>query len=194
MNEYYPDENAEAEEGVEYYAIRPNKTQIKKQIADVFAMAEEISQFSPAQMQELPLAEDIRNSLAEAGKMPANSARKRLLKYVTQQLRSQDVDSVREKLARMKNQSAHATREHHQSERWRDALLSGEPAALTHFLADFPHADGQHIRQLLRNAQKEAQTGKPPKSARQLYRYIKQTLGGENEADDFTGDAEPDAD
>lgn len=176
--EYYPElDDEEQGEEVEYYAIRPNKTRIKKEIAAVFAMAEEICELTPAQIAEFGLPESVEQALVEAGKMGRNAARKRLLKYITAQLRILDTEAVAEKLARMKNRSAHAVREHHQAERWRDELLADSGnQSLTVFLSEFPEADSQHLRQLQRNAQKEAKEGKPPKSARLLYKYLKELI------------------
>ncbi|MDD1621621.1 MAG: DUF615 domain-containing protein, partial [Methylococcaceae bacterium] len=89
-----------------------------------------------------------------------------------------------EKLARMKNRSAHAVREHHQAERWRDLLLADTGnQQLTQLMSEFPAADSQHLRQLQRNAQKEAKEAKPPKSARLLYKYLKELISGEEQYD-----------
>lgn len=176
--EDYDDEGGE----VEFYAIRPNKTRIKKEIAEIFAMAEEICQMSHAHIAEFGLPESVEESLQEAGRMPANAARKRLLKYVTQQFRELDTAAIQEKLSKMKNRSAHGTREHHQTERWRERLLSEQAnTALTELIAAYPSADSQHIRQLQRNALKEAKESKPPKSSRLLYQYLKQLISGDSE-------------
>ena len=178
------EEDANDDESVEYYAIRPNKTRIKKEIAGVMAMAEEICQLSPSQIAEFELPESIEQAILDAMKMGHNSARKRLLKYITAQLRNIDTEAVQEKLARMKNRSAHAVREHHQAERWRDQLLSDAGAhQLTQLMDEFPAADSQYIRQLQRNAQKEAKEAKPPKSARQLYKYLKEMISGEEQSE-----------
>lgn len=169
------------DEEVEYYAIRPNKTRIKKEIAAVFAMAEEISELTPTQIASFKLPEATEQALVEAGKMAKNAARKRLLKYITGQFRNLDLEAIQEQLARMKNQSAHAVREHHQAERWRDLLLAvNGNQQLTQLLSEFPAADSQHLRQLQRNAAKEAKESKPPKSARLLYQYLKQLISGDS--------------
>jgi ribosome-associated protein len=108
------------------------------------------------------------------------AARQRLLKYITGQLRMLDVEAVQEKLARLKNQSAHAVREHHQAERWRDLLVADTSnQQLTLLISEHPSADSQHVRQLQRNAQKEAKEAKPPKSARLLYKYLKELIAEE---------------
>ena len=165
------------EEEAKFYAIRPNKTRIKKEIAQVFAMAEEISALAPLHIAEFQFPEKIEDALREAGRMGRNAARKRLLKYITAQFRTLDTEAIQEKLARMKNRSAHAVREHHQAERWRDALLSDSGNQhLTQLLSEYPAADSQHLRQLQRNALKEAKEGKPPKSARLLYQALKQIV------------------
>lgn len=172
---YFEDEDAD--EDVEYYAVRPNKTRIKKDIAEVFAMAEEISAMSEAQIATFNLPDELGKALTDAGKMPHNSARKRWLKYVTAQLRKIDIEPIKERLARIKSQSAHAVREHHQAERWRDQLLADEDnEQLTVLLTEYPNADRQHLRQLQRNAQKELKEQKTPKSARLLYKYLKELI------------------
>lgn len=184
-DEYFFDEEDEDEE-VEYYAIRPNKTRIKKEIAAVFAMAEEISALTPVQIAEFQLPENIERALLDAGKMGKNAARKRLLKYITAQFRNLDTEAIEEKLARLKNRSAHAVREHHQAERWRELLLSEQGNAhLTQLLEDFPGADSQRVRQLQRNTLKETKEGKPPKSARLLYQYLKQLISEQSEQPDY---------
>ncbi|WP_305910085.1 ribosome biogenesis factor YjgA [Methylomarinum sp. Ch1-1] len=176
QEEYYEDDEALFE-----YAERPNKTQIKREIAAISAMAEEICELTEAQIDTLNLPDELQLALLEAAKMPHKGARKRQLKYITAQLRKMDIGALQEKLARLKSQSAHAVREHHQAERWRDQLL-GENGhqQLTQLLDKFPHADGQHLRQLMRNAGKELKAEKAPKSARLLYRYLKELIESAN--------------
>ncbi len=166
-----------------YYAVRPNKTRIKKDMAALFALGEEISELSVTQVNSLDLPENIHKAILEVSKMPHKGARKRLLKFITGQLHKIDVEPILEKLARIKNKSAHGVREHHIVERWRDRLVKGGHDALTAFLNEQPDADRQHLRQLLRNIQKEAEANKPPKSSRLLYRYLKTLLNIDDEFD-----------
>lgn len=171
--DYYDDEY---DEDVEYYAVRPNKTRIKKEIAALFALGEEMADLSPDQVDTLMLPEKIRQAVREASGMPPKGARKRLLKYIAGQLHQIDTTPIVEKLARLKNKSAHAVREHHLAEQWRDRLLAEGNEAVTELLDDFPEADSQQLRQLIRNAQKEIAASKPPKSSRLLYRYVRTLL------------------
>ena len=183
--EYEYDDKGE----IVYYAVRPNKTQIKKDMAVLFALSEEMSELSAAQLKHLELPENIHKAVVEVSGMPHKGARKRLLKFITGQLNKIDVEPILEKLARIKNKSAHAVREHHIAERWRDKLIAEGNDALTELLNEQPHADRQQLRQLIRNAQKEAEAAKPPKSSRLLYRYLKNLLKVEGETE-FEDDAE----
>jgi ribosome-associated protein len=169
--DYEYDENGE----IVYYAVRPNKTQIKKEIASLLALGEEISSLPSAQITALGLPEKLEMLIRELAKMPRKSARKRQLKFVGQQLYKMEslVEPIIEKVAKFKNQSGHAVREHHIVEKWRTRLLTEGNEALTELLDEQPHAERQHLRQLMRNTQKELATGQPSKSSRLLYRYLK---------------------
>jgi ribosome-associated protein len=169
------------EDDVEYYAVRPNKTQIKKGMAALFALGEEMSGLSVTQLKTLELSENIHKAVVEVAGMPLKGARKRLLKFIAGQLHKIDIEPIQEKLARIKNKSAHAVREHHIVERWRDRLIAEGNDALTELLDEYPDADRQQLRQTLRNAQKEAEAAKPPKSSRLLYHYLKDLFKSEDQ-------------
>ncbi|WP_394753477.1 ribosome biogenesis factor YjgA [Crenothrix sp.] len=163
----------EQEDEVEYYAVRPNKTLIKKEIGVLFKLAEEMSVLSAAHLKSLELPEKIHNAVVEVSVMKLNGARKRLLKFIAGQLHKMDVDPILERLARIKTQSAHVVREHHITERWRDRLINDGNDALAELMEEHPQADRQKLRHLVRSAQKEAELAAPPKSSRLLYQYLK---------------------
>jgi len=179
------------DEEVEYYAVRPNKSQQKRDMVALFALAEELSGLSETQLETFELPENIHKAIVQIAGMPPRGARKRQLKYIAGQLHKIDIELIQEKLARIMNKSAHAVREHHIVERWRDRLIAEGSEALAELLAEQPQADRQQLRQLMRNAQKEAAAGKPPRSSRLLYRYLKEVFDfeGHEPADD---EPEPD--
>ena len=174
------------EGNIVYYAVRPNKTQIKKEIAVFLALGEEIASLPSMQITALALPEKLENSIREIIKMPHKAARKRQLKFIAQQFYKMDnIDPILEKVAKYTNKSSHAVREHHIVESWRERLLGEHhDDALTDLLNEKPHADRQHLRQLVRNAQKEIVANKPAKSPKLLYRYLK-TLFEDDELDDL---------
>ncbi len=197
-NDDEDDYEYDADGNIVYYAVRPNKTQIKKDIAVLLALGEEISTLPSAQITALSLPVKLETAIREIAKMPHKSARKRQLKYVAQQFykMESEIEPILEKVAKFKNQSSHATREHHIVERWRERLLNDGHEALTKLLDDYPHADRQQLRQLVRNAIKEKETAKPPKSSRQLYRHLKTlfAIEGEWDEDDMKNVVESDED
>lgn len=170
----YIDIYEEEAEEERVYAIRPNKTQIKKEISVIAGLAEELGKLNAKQIKSFGLPEHIYNAVVQVATMPPKGARKRQLKYITGELRKCELTEIQEKLARLKSKSVHAVREHHLAERWRDKLVADEGSEiLTQLLEEYPHADSQQIRQLQRNAKKEFLAGKPPKSSRLLYKYLK---------------------
>ena len=62
----------------------------------------------------------------------------------------------------------------HEAEQWRDSLLSADERQLAAFVERYPECDRPHLRLLVRNAQKELELDKPPKAARQLFKYLRQ--------------------
>jgi ribosome-associated protein len=184
MSEY--DDYEEIDEDAEYYAVRPNKTQIKKEIATLFALGETLSKLSDTHLDSLELPEKINKALKEVAGMPPTGARKRLLKYIAAHLHKIDLLPIQEQLARIQNKSAHAVREHHILEHWRDKLIAEGNEALTALVDEQPTADLQKIKQLLRNIKKEKDSNAPPRSSRSLYRYLKELF-------QFEGDTEAEA-
>jgi len=80
------------------WAIRPNKTQLKRDIAVIHDMCEEITQLAPAQIEKLNLPDEIVSAITSAAKMPFKAARKRQLKFITGQMRKVDIEPIEEAL------------------------------------------------------------------------------------------------
>lgn len=98
-------------------------------------------------------------------------AKRRQLQLIGKYMRALDGDTVRQAIDRATGNDKAAVAALHKSERLRDALIADD-AALTKFIAQFPDVNVQEVRQLIRNARKEAEGNKPPKSARALYKLI----------------------
>jgi len=47
---------------------------------------------------------------------------------------------------------------------------------LTELIESYPGTDRQQLRQLIRNAEREVSQGKPPRSSRLIYRYLKKLI------------------
>ena len=64
----------------------------------------------------------------------------------------------------------------HKVETWRTRLLEDGDTALADLLSEFPSADRQHLRQLVRNAGEERLKNKPPHAFRELFRELRELL------------------
>jgi ribosome-associated protein len=80
------------------------------------------------------------------------------------------------------------TAELHRVEAWRERLLSDGDTALAELLVEYPSADRQRLRQLLRNAADEKAKNKPPHSYRELFRELRELLAPSEDGSD-DGDA-----
>jgi ribosome-associated protein len=55
---------------------------------------------------------------------------------------------------------------------------------LAEFIALYPQTDIQQLRTLIRNAQKEVAAGKPPKSSREIFKFLREIMTLETTSDD----------
>ena len=103
----------------------------------------------------------------------ARVARKRQLGFLAKQLRTVDLTPVEAALDARQDAARQLTARHHRAEAWRDRLLEGDAKSLGALLDARRDIDAQTLRQLVRNAQREASAGKPPTSARKLFRLLR---------------------
>lgn len=168
------------------YAIRPNKTQIKREIKVLNDLGKELIQMPDSALKKVPLSEGMRQAVYD-GKKFTRGALQRQLRRIAALMQHEDVEAIKVELARQKAPSKQQTAEFHQIEQWRDRLIAGDDKLLTELIDQFPVIDRQHIRQLVRNAGLEQKREKPPKSARALFKYlseIKRETPPEAEGDD----------
>jgi ribosome-associated protein len=154
---------------------RPSKTQRKKEMTALQQLGEELVELNPAQLQEVPLPERLREAVVEARRITQHGGRKRQMQFIGRLMRDIDAGPVREKLASWKGVSRDAAALLHRVERWRERLL-GDDDAMQEFAIAHPRADLQHLRSLLRSIRKEREEDKAPKHYRELFRMLRETL------------------
>ena len=64
----------------------------------------------------------------------------------------------------------------HRIERWRERLLAEGDAALAELLDEYPDADRQALRTLVRNALAEKARNKPPRAFREIYQALRDLM------------------
>ena len=137
------------------------------------ALGVALVRLSDSQLEAIEIPEQLREALLEAKRIRSHEAKRRQMQYIGRLMRELDPAPIRARLAELEGNSAQATARHRRLEAWRERLL-GDDAALTAFAAEYPRADLQVLRTLIRNARKEAALGKPPRAYRELFRVVKE--------------------
>lgn len=150
-----------------------SKSQLKRESHALQALGEELVSLPAAKLAKIPMPEELAEAVALARKIKAHGGRKRQMQYIGKVMRSIDAEPIEQALANLKNAASKEAAKFHRLEQWRDRLLEEGDAALGALLEELPGADRQHLRQLIRNAQREAAKNKPPKSAREIFRYLR---------------------
>jgi ribosome-associated protein len=153
---------------------KKSKSQLKREMTALQEMGEELVRLNAEQLAKLPLPDELREAIRAAQGMGARGARYRQMQYIGRLMREVEPAPVQEALDTLRNKQNRATALLHRIEKWRDELIAGDNEALEEVVAAFPAADRQHLRQLIRNAQKEKEAGKPPKAKRELFRYLRE--------------------
>lgn len=155
------------------YAIRPNKTQLKREIRELNQLGQELLKLPSNALDKIPLSDSMKSAVNE-GKRLSKGALQRQLRRIASLMRNEDVAAIRFELDRHKQPSKEQTETLHQLEKWRDRLVAGDEPLLTSLIDQFPTIDRQYLRQLMRNAQREVKRANPPKSSRLIFQYLSQ--------------------
>jgi ribosome-associated protein len=159
-----PDDEDDAERG-------PSKSQRKRDMHELQALGQRLSELSVERLAQIELPESLAEAIAEFRRLRAHEARRRQLQLIGKLMRPLDAPAVREAIDRVTGDSQAAVAAMHRAERLRERLLEDD-AALTDFVAEFPAADAQQLRHLIRAARREREAARAPRSARELYRLL----------------------
>ena len=153
-----------------------SKSQLKRDMHALQELGEELVNLTPEQFKKFELPESLYDAIVEARRIRSRGALKRQLQYVGRMMRNVDPEPIREKLDALRGQSRQAAAQLHRIERWRDQLLEEGDHVLEELVTQYPDVDRQYLRQLMRNAGKEKLANKPPRSARLLFRYLRELM------------------
>jgi len=156
--------------------LPPSRSSLKREAHARQDFGEALLKLSKRQLARLPLDDDLAKALAEAQQMHQHGAHKRQRQYIGKLLRKVDVEPLQQAYARITNHYREDVEQHHDLEKWRDRLLQEGDRALGDLLQHYPQIDRQHIRQLVRQSHKETKANKPPRSARELFRYLRDSV------------------
>lgn len=152
-----------------------SKTQRKRDSLALQELGVELTKLTQQQLTELNLPEPLLQAVLEAKRIVRFGAQRRQRQYIGRLMHEVDSQAIAAQLEFWKGSSRAATAYLHTLERWRTRLLEDE-GALAELARTYPGSDMQRVRQLLRNAQREHDEGKPPRSYRELYQELRRII------------------
>ena len=150
-----------------------SKSQRKRDARSLQALAEELVRLSPSELEGVPLTPELGDAVV-AGRELSRGAYRRQIRYIGRLLRDADSEPVRRAVDHLKSASHADKARLKRLERWRERLLAEGDTAVAELLDEYPQADAQQLRQLLRNAHREQAAGRAPRSHRQLFRFLRE--------------------
>lgn len=156
-----------------------SRSQNRRDALDVLALGEKLVSLTAAQLARVPVPEDLLPHIAEAKRITAHIAHKRQLAFLAKHMRREDdavLDAIRDALDANSETSRREVATMHRVEDWRERLLKDGDKALGALLDEYPHADRQQLRTLVRNAQAEKAKNKPPRAYREIYQTLRTLL------------------
>ncbi len=150
---------------------RKSKSQIKREMQALRDLGKDLIELSEGNLRKLSLSDRVYGAVI-AAKGFKREALRRQIQHIGVLLRDEDDAVLHQELEALAKPHRAEVQALHQVERWRNQLIAGNDPLLEELVGRFLNIDRQHIRQLIRNARKEKEGNKPPKSARLLFRYL----------------------
>lgn len=149
-----------------------SKTRKKAQMHALQKLGVELVELSKERLATMDLPETLAEAIRAAQRITAHEGRRRQMQYIGRLMRDIDPAPIQERLDAWRGQSKAEIARQHGMERLREKLVADD-AALTEFAQLHPGVDIQALRNLIRNARKEAAEGRPPKSYREIFKVIR---------------------
>jgi ribosome-associated protein len=151
----------------------PSKSQLKRDAHALQQLGVALLDISEDHWAKLRLPDNLVVALRDAKHMPSHGARKRQIQLIGKLMRGVDPEPIRQHFEQLRLNARRQARQQHELEEWRDRIITDGDSAIDAYLAEHPAADRQHLRQLVRQAIKERDAKRPPKSSRALFRYLR---------------------
>ena len=154
---------------------KPSKSALKREDQALKVLGEELIGLKPAQLDQLPLGERLRDAIDQARGMRAHGALRRQRQLIGKLLRQSDATSIREALASLSADSVAEKRRFRDAEAWRDRLVAEGFDTLDACVAT-TGADAGTLRELLKQAGRTGNVKQQKTARRELFRVIYSAL------------------
>ena len=154
-------------------SAREAKKREKREAGDRSArVAHQLMELPESSLDKLDVDEETREAIDEARRVTAQIARRRAERTLAGHLRHVDIADLQRRMANVEETGSADPRLFHAAERWRTRLIDEGSAAA----AEFPGGFVDPLPQLIQNARRERETGKPPGAQRALFRHVMSVL------------------
>ena len=151
-----------------------SRSQLKRDSQELRDMGEQLVLLAKSQLEKITLNDSLKAAIKEARRLKNLDARRRQIQYIAKLLRSIDVSEIKHALEKLNHQSQTFRQHFAKLEEWRDRFINEGNHAIEEFIAQYPHADRQQLRNLQRQACREKPTNKPSTASDKLFKYIRQ--------------------
>ena len=145
-----------------------SKTRRKREARNLQDVGAALVELSEEQLARLGLPETLFDAVLACKHITKHEARRRQIQYIGRIMRDVDSAPIAEQLRAIESPSKRDTALLHLAEKWRQDFLA-DPDAIVRFAREFPEADQDHLRNLVKGAQDEERASKPPKKFRELF-------------------------
>lgn len=153
----------------------PSKTQRKNEAHARQTLGAALVALNRERLLQVDLPESLLDAILAAQRITAHEGRRRQLQFIGKLMRNVDPAPIQAVLDAWNSVATEHIAHLHRIERWRDRLLA-EPGALGELATEFPQADLQRLRTLIRNTQREREQKKPPKHYRALFQLLRDII------------------
>ena len=156
-----------------------SRSQQRRDALEILNLGQQLVALTDAQLAKLPVPESLLPHIEDTRRMSSHGARKRQLGFLAKQMRREDdevLDAIRDALDEKGDAARREVAAMHRVEAWRDRLLAEGDAALAELIGQYPDADRQALRQLVRNTLEERKRNKPPRAFRELFRHLRELI------------------
>jgi ribosome-associated protein len=166
----------------------PSKSALKRASHELQEIGKQLLAMPDARLADIDMPERLRDALEQWKNTRSHEGKRRQIQYIGKVMRGVDSEPLREAVASFQLGHARDALQLHQVEKWRIELINDEADAMTRWMAAYPHADTQRLRNLVRQARKDAAAAPEQRNGRafrELFQELKQIVS--NDAPDGRG-------
>lgn len=153
---------------------QPSRSQLKRENQEFRDMGEQLVLLANSQLDKITLDDNIKAAIKEARRLKNLDARRRQIQYIGKLLRKIDVTEINHSLVKLNHQSQTFRQHFAKLEEWRNRFIIEGNDAIEDFIAQYPDADRQQLRNLQRQACREKALNKASTASEKLFKYIRQ--------------------